>query len=225
MCRENKIYLIEDAAQAIGSKYKGRYLGTFGDVGCFSLAISKTISSGQGGFCVTNNPDIYLELKKIRVHGQLDLMNPSWSHFGLNLRFNDLQASIALDQLRYLEKRIDQQNIYRNYLQQQTKDLDYFDFIPLNTQEGEAGPYFDVKTDNLITLKKYLLDHGIETKRFYPSITTSNYLKIENREEIVNAHFWFNHGLILPSGPNLNLKQLNFIIDKLIEFQPHSIRK
>ena len=52
ICKDNKLYIIEDAAEAFGSKLNGKFLGTFGDVGCFSFFGNKTISTGEGGCCV-----------------------------------------------------------------------------------------------------------------------------------------------------------------------------
>jgi dTDP-4-amino-4,6-dideoxygalactose transaminase len=219
MCRETGVTLIEDAAQALGSVAGGKFLGTFGDIGCFSLAVSKTISSGQGGFCVTNNEILYRNLKRIRIHGQDDLSNPNWTSFGLNLRYSDILASIALEQLEFLSSRIIEQNKVREFLIEATRKFNFIHFLPMRTNENESGPYNDAKVTNLLSLKNFLLNNGIETKRYYPSITTANYLKIQNRKEILNAHYWYQHGLIFPSGPSLNSPQLDYILEKLAEFE------
>ena len=57
-CKENKIFLIEDAAQSMGCAPNGKALGTYGDIGCFSLSTLKIISSGQGGYLLTNNDEL-----------------------------------------------------------------------------------------------------------------------------------------------------------------------
>lgn len=58
LCEEHKIYLIEDSAQSLGSRYKGKHLGTFGDIGSFSFSSPKIISTGQGGCLITNNKEL-----------------------------------------------------------------------------------------------------------------------------------------------------------------------
>merc|ERR1712100_628208 len=69
ICKSNKLFLVEDAAQALMSLHEGKYLGTYGDIGCFSLSMAKLISTGQGGFLATNSSAICEQAKKIRIHG------------------------------------------------------------------------------------------------------------------------------------------------------------
>jgi dTDP-4-amino-4,6-dideoxygalactose transaminase len=218
MCRTNGTFLIEDAAQAIGSNINGKLLGTFSDIGCFSLAISKTISSGQGGFCVTNNEKLYQKLRKLRIHGQVNLAKPSWSGFGLNLRYSDFQAALALNQINFLDSRINYQTKCRNKLIELTSNLNFLRILAMRQEIGESGPYIDSRVEDVENLKNFLYEFGIETKRFYPSVSTAHYLRIENRNEIINAHEWFNHGLILPSGPALKESQLDQLVEKLNDF-------
>ncbi len=101
------IVLIEDAAQAPGARADGRFAGTLGDIGVFSLNYHKTIHSGEGGVAVTNNPVLAERLQMIRNHGEAvvkargteDLVNM----VGFNYRMTEIEAAIALQQLRKLE--------------------------------------------------------------------------------------------------------------------------
>jgi len=101
-----KLHIIEDAAQALFSQSEDKFQGTEAELGCFSLSVAKLIPTGQGGFVVTKDKDIYKELKKIRTHGVDDLMQCMFTRFGLNFRFTDLQASLGLNQLQKIEKKI-----------------------------------------------------------------------------------------------------------------------
>lgn len=213
VCSENGIYLIEDAAQAIGSKGDGRFLGTIGDIGCFSLAISKTVSSGQGGFCVTNNPNFYQKLLSLRTHGTNNTFDPTWSEHGMNFRYTDPQAAIALDQFKKLQTRIDQQQIYRQFYAENFQNLKSVRINSIDHESRQCGPYFDAWTRNGAEVKSLLKDVGVESRRYYPPIVSANYLRIENRSEIVNAIFWHEHGLVLPSGPNLSTNQLDYVTE------------
>jgi dTDP-4-amino-4,6-dideoxygalactose transaminase len=217
ICATEGIFLIEDAAQAIGSKSGKQFLGTFGDIGCFSLAISKTVSSGQGGFCVTNNPILYEKLVHLRTHGVGNVFEPTWSNFGMNFRYTDPQASIALNQLTKLESRIKKQHENRFIYTDTLKHLRDVKFLQMNMSEGESGPYFDAWTHNGAEVAETMKKLGVECRRFYPSIASANYLNVSNRDEIVNAVKWHEHGIVFPSGPELTLNQLTQVTETVIQ--------
>jgi perosamine synthetase len=112
ICRINKIPLIEDAAQVPGTKYKGKYLGTFGDLGVFSFNEPKNIMTGEGGMIVTNNKQYAIKSRLIRNHGE-SLLNKDdkdslvQNSIGYNFRLTELQAAIGCAQvkkLNYLNK-------------------------------------------------------------------------------------------------------------------------
>lgn len=115
----HKIYVIEDAAQAPGAKYKGKYAGTLGDIGVFSLNYHKHIHCGEGGIVVTNDDDLALKLRLSMNHAEAVINDfamkekLSWSDgkndftglklmAGMNLRMTELQAAIAREQLKKL---------------------------------------------------------------------------------------------------------------------------
>ncbi|MBF0244138.1 MAG: DegT/DnrJ/EryC1/StrS family aminotransferase [Planctomycetes bacterium] len=107
ICRPRNIRIIEDCAQAHGAKYKGRYVGTIGDVGVFSLNVNKTIQCGEGAVCTTNDESLRERLALIRNHaenvagpaGIADLTNL----IGFNYRLTEVQAAIAIEQLKKLD--------------------------------------------------------------------------------------------------------------------------
>ena len=70
LARKYNLYVIEDCAQAHGAMYKDKFVGTFGDIGVFSLNVNKSIQTGEGGVCVTNNKEIAYRLQLIRNHGE-----------------------------------------------------------------------------------------------------------------------------------------------------------
>ncbi len=218
-CRNLGVIVIEDSAQAIGSKIDNQFLGTFGDIGCFSLSVTKTVSAGQGGFCVTNSETIFNKLKSMRVHGTRDLLKPEWEKFGMNFRFTDIQAAIALSQLKLIKEKINQQNETRREYSRNIDHLTEMKIIEMKDNFGESGPYFDLFVRDANRASEYYLNNGIQTRQFYPPISTAKYLRIENRNETPNADYWFNHGLILPSGPALRVDQLDFVIEKTLELR------
>ena len=140
------IKILEDAAQALGSKdKKGNFLGTKGDIGCFSLSVAKVISTGQGGFVVTKDDETAFKLRKIRTHGvENTIQVDSWVMPGFNFRFTDILASIGIVQMGLLDKRIKRireiQQLYSAGLQ----NLQSVKLIP-NSQNA-IGPYSEVRS-------------------------------------------------------------------------------
>ena len=102
LTRERGIFVIEDAAQSIGSEYKGRRAGSIGDVGCFSFFPSKNLGGyGDGGMVTTNDPEIRERLAALRVHGSKKKYYHEW--VGINSRLDALQAAVLRVKFRYLD--------------------------------------------------------------------------------------------------------------------------
>lgn len=115
---ENDLVVIEDAAQAAGAKYKGKYAGTLADIGVFSLNVHKIIQSGEGGVVVTDNENYAERLQLIRNHGEAVVeakgVNNLVNLVGFNFRMGELEAAVAFEQLKkldvFLKHRIDSAN-------------------------------------------------------------------------------------------------------------------
>ena len=99
-CKVNNYYLIEDAAQSLGCRINGKNLGTFGDIGCYSLSSPKIISTGQGGILVTNNDKLANKIKMIKNFGRKESGKDDFITFGVNLKYTDIQAVIGIEQLK-----------------------------------------------------------------------------------------------------------------------------
>ena len=108
IAKKHNLKIIEDCAQAHGCLYKGKLVGTFGDIGVFSLNVNKTIQTGEGGVCITNNDKISYRLKLIRNHGEAVVGPAKYSNItniaGYNYRMTEIIAAVASTQLKKLKK-------------------------------------------------------------------------------------------------------------------------
>lgn len=115
ICEKHGLILIEDAAHAIGTKYKGRPVGSIADMTCFSFHPVKTVTAGEGGAITTNEEQLYRRLMRVRTHGitrnREEMVHPTdalWYNeqveLGYNYRMTDFQAALLLSQLCKLPK-------------------------------------------------------------------------------------------------------------------------
>lgn len=115
ICEEHNLIFIEDAAHAIGTKYKGQPVGSIADMTCFSFHPVKTVTSGEGGAITTNDEQLYRRLMRVRTHGitrsQDEMVHPTdarWYNeqveLGYNYRMTDFQAALLLSQLNKLPR-------------------------------------------------------------------------------------------------------------------------
>lgn len=167
LCKKYNLKLIEDAACAAGSSYKGKKIGAHSEIVCFSFHPRKVITTGEGGMITTSNEEYYNRLKLLRQHGM-----PAKDRIGLgyNYRMTDIQASIGIKQLEKLEMIVEQRRkIALRYIEE-LKDIDCIR-LPVE-KEGYISNYQSfsiyikknspVKRDDLI---QKLFDEGISTQK------------------------------------------------------------
>ena len=166
IAKKHGLKVIEDAAQSVGSKYKGRLSGSIGDVGCFSTHPLKNLNAcGDGGFLTTNNESVYNNSKLYRNHGMAD--RNIVDHFSSVTRMDNLQAAILnyrLDKLKVVtQKRRNNAKLYFDGINKQSL------FIP-EEKDSEYNVYhtFVIQTKYRDELKEYLSKHEIDTAIHYP---------------------------------------------------------
>lgn len=213
-----KLKVIEDAAQALGSKdLSGAFLGTKSLAGCFSLSVAKVISSGQGGFIVSNDDEFALQLRLMRTHGVENVVEPgNWNRPGFNFRFTDVLASIGIEQFKKLDSRLNRlRQIHQKY-EDGLVSISGINLINVRVSQGEVGPYIEVLCEDRQALIEHLTNFGIETRTFYPDLDNAEYLNQIGGN--VNSKKFSREGLCLPSGPSLTDAQVDFVIKALSNF-------
>jgi perosamine synthetase len=218
ICDENDLFLIEDCAESIGSKYKGALTGTFGDISTFSFYGNKTITTGEGGMLITN--DTTLADRAVHFRGQgLAKYREYWHDVvGYNFRMTNICAAIGLGQLARIDETIDKKRkIAEHYLSKLSK------FVEVHAEEKNSFHSYWMITiltktvEERDPLREHLKKYGIETRpAFYPVHTMPMYS--ERFAKHMNAESIGWRGINLPSYPTLKNEDLDYITNKIVEY-------
>ena len=212
-CKSKNLFLIEDAAQSLGSKFNKKYLGSFGDASAFSFSPPKIITTGQGGIVVTNKLSINNLIKKFKDHGRLN-KNDYHSMVGYNFKFTDVLAALGNSQFSQLKSRITKTKQIHNWYIENLKDSKYVK-IPFSSSDTHLW-YFDILTKKRTSLISYLYKYGIQTRPFYKPLNI--HPPYQTKSNFTNSSEISKLGLYLPSSVNLNYEQVEFICKKINSF-------
>jgi perosamine synthetase len=199
IAKEYGLRVVEDAAQAYYSNSADGYLGTIGDAGCFSLGVTKMISTGQGGMIATNDEQIYEQLQRVRNHGVIGSKPEPYTQLACNFKFNDLLASIGRVQLSRVEERVQYlKELYHVYCTG-LADLPFIDIVPVDVEAGEVPLWIEVACDESDQMIEYLDAHQVGTYKPLYSICRSPHLNCDG--DFPNSQRQNGLIFILPCGP------------------------
>lgn len=207
IAKKNNLYVVEDAAQSLGSTFKGKHSGTFFDLGCYSLYPGKVVTSGEGGIIVTNNRKLYDKLLMIRNHGMIHGYDSKV--FGLNLRLPEISAAIGKIQIKKIKNFIKLRTRNANQLSKLVSDLNIQ--IPIE-RKGEKVNWslYTVAIKNRNKILKKLHSKGIGAAVYYP-IPVHKIPSYKTKTKLVNTEWAANHVLSLPIHPKVTTKNIHFI--------------
>ena len=207
-CKDNQIKIIEDAAQSLGCFHEGKHVGTFGDIGSFSFSMPKIITTGQVGALITDDAQLNRNIELVKNFGRESAGVDKHIFFGVNFKFTDLQAVIGIEQMKKVPERVILKK--KNYallklLLSEVKQVKFID------THDDVTPWFnDIIVDDAPNLQAYLKEHNIGSRPFYPALhTQAPYF--QNDKRFVNASFFAEHGLWLPSYSQLSEEELTAI--------------
>jgi perosamine synthetase len=215
-----KIFIIEDAAEMIGQKYKNKICGSFGDISIFSFYANKHITTGEGGMILTNSKEINDKCLSFRnlCFGKKNRFNHE--DIGWNYRMTNMQAALGLSQLKrlnlILKKKIQIGKWYHKYL----KKNENFYIQPLKNKFSKnifwvfgilLKKNFINKTKNFT---EYLKKKKIETRPFFWSMHLQKILKINIKKKLFkNSEYLSKNGIYLPSGISLTRLEIKYVCD------------
>jgi len=207
IAKKNNLKIIEDAAQSLGSTYKGKHTGTFSEMGCFSLYPGKVMTAGEGGFIATNNNQLKEKLRMIRNHGMLHGYDTRI--FGLNLRLPEISAAIAKVQIKKLPNFLKKRRKNSKILSELLSNIEIK--IPKERKYEKVNWYlFTIATKKRDRLQKKLNSMGIGATTYYPTPIhkTPFYQK---KIKLSNTDWASSHVISLPIHPLVNTKNLEQI--------------
>jgi dTDP-4-amino-4,6-dideoxygalactose transaminase len=210
--------VIEDAAQGLFSRKGGKFLGTFGAMGCFSFGMTKIASTGQGGAVVTDDKTHYERLRSLRNHGVRDIVSHEYLESGGNFKFNDLLAGIGLGQIRRWREKVERCNaVYRAYCRGLAEVPDVR-VLKVDVDAGECALWTEITVDSRDRLAAALADRGIQTRRFLPCLHSAPHLAAD--AHFPNSRRFDAAGLVLPSGPDQPIANVERTVEAIRAIAP-----
>ncbi len=230
IAKKHNIYIIEDAAEAIGAEYKERKAGTFGDIGVFSFNATKLTNAGQGGVITTNKKYFFEKCKLYSHHGINKKPGAKyyWSNvIGYNYNWTNIQAALGLAQLGRLEELLQKKKEIFNWYQKNLKDVKG---VWLNTTSKHVKNTYwliNIILDKPYKIKKEIIQkefikYNIDARPFfYPISSMPPYKKYCKNKNIIklnpNSYNISPYGISLPSGINLTETDVKYVCDCFIE--------
>jgi dTDP-4-amino-4,6-dideoxygalactose transaminase len=218
LCREHDVTLIEDAAESLGTLYKGKYTGTFGDYGIFSFNGNKIITTSGGGMLVSNNEE---RIKKVRfwsTQSRDPARHYQHSELGYNYRMSNIIAGIGRGQLKVLDKRIQKKKYIFEYYKRELEQLDGVKMMPIN-EWNEPNYWLSCLTLNgkvkPIDIIEALEADNIESRPIWKPMHMQPFYKDCDYIGGDVSNKIFENGICLPSDTKMTDRDLERVIESI----------
>ncbi|RLI93726.1 MAG: aminotransferase DegT [Candidatus Altiarchaeales archaeon] len=217
--KEYQIYLVEDCAQAHGAEFRGKRVGSFGNISCFSFYPTKNMTTGEGGMILTNDKEIAEKCRLYINHG----MSERYKHetVGFNYRMTNIQAVIGLCQLEKLDKLNSKRIENASFLSENLSELEWL-LIPI-VPRGYKHVFnqYTIKVSDRNSFVRYLSKNEIGYGIYYPKTICNQplYRKLNLYERFSVAERIAKMVVSLPVHPSLSTNDLDYICGKIKEFE------
>ncbi len=245
IAKKFKLIILEDSCESLFTRYKGKFVGTFGDISAFSTYAVSQLSTGIGGFICTNRGDlaayarslinhgrdnIYISIDDDKVDSKDKLARVIEGRFrfgdiGYNYKATEFEAALGLAQLKNWKESVKKRKANGFYLTQGLKDLSSYLMLSKTRKWGEHTYLFYpvIIIDRSVNRRKLVLfleENMIETRYLFPTISQPIYKEFfgERQSDYPNAKYLSENGFFIGSHTGLAKKDLDFIIHKFHEF-------
>jgi dTDP-4-amino-4,6-dideoxygalactose transaminase len=215
LCKKYNVTLIEDAAESLGTTYKGKYTGTFGDYGIFSFNGNKIITTSGGGMLVSNNQERIEKVRFWSTQARDKARHYEHSELGFNYRMSNVVAGVGRGQLKVLDQRVAKKQYIYDYYKKHLKDIKDIEFMPINdwnspncwltsiVLKGKVRP---------INIIEALEKENIESRPIWKPMHVQPFFEKYDYVGENVGEFIFKNGICLPSDTKITDDQLNVII-------------
>lgn len=221
IAKNNNLLVIEDCAEALGSRYENLPVGLFGDAATFSFFGNKTITTGEGGMVVFKDDSVAIIARQLRDHGMSKEKRYWQEVVGFNYRLTNLQAAVGVAQMErldfFVQRKRDISKKYNDIL----KSIDYL-ILPKDCNEFYNSFWlytFFIKPNpkfNRDSLIKFLGDKGVEARRvFYPLNQMPPYIDYSDKEPYEVSNFFSENGLSLSTSYSLSDNDIEYICSSI----------
>jgi perosamine synthetase len=229
ICKDNNLFLVEDTAEAIGLNYKDTLCGSHGIVSTFSFYPNKHITTGEGGMVITNEPEIYNKLLKLRNLCFDNKKRFFHNEIGWNLRMTNLQAAMGIGQLESLKENVIRKRQIGQRYHKNLSDLKNFN-LPLKSLSYSENIYwvFGLVMKNNIEKAEIIINHlkkkNIGSRPFFYPLHKQPVLSkfeinknLNEANEFLNANYISEYGFYIPSGLGLLNEEIDYVSEVILE--------
>lgn len=230
LAQKNNLFVVEDAAHAPDSEYKGNKLGTIGDIGCFSFFSNKNITCAEGGMLVTNNNEYAKKAKLFRAHGMTSLSyERAKGHttkydvveLGYNYRMDDIRGALALSQLKKMKADVAKRKRLRQIYLEKLENIDGI-IIPYKNNPYKSSNYVfpivlkNSNAENRDSVRKKLGEAGIQTSIHYPAVHRFSIYE-KRKTNLPITEYVTDNEITLPMFYNLSKDDIRYISNSLYQ--------
>jgi len=216
---KHDLFLVEDCAEAFGSLYNNRHVGTFGDIATYSFYGNKTITTGEGGMVVTNDQTLYERAVSYKGQGLAKYREYWHDIIGYNFRMTNICAAIGLAQLEQTEQILARKRQIADWYREELAGLP----VAMHGESSDVRHSYwmcSILVNNAALrdpVRNHLAEKGIETRPlFYPVHTMPMYSSKYQRHPVAENLGW--RGINLPSWPGLSAEQVKYVCRQLHEY-------
>lgn len=222
LAEDSRLFLVEDAAEAHGAKYKGQKVGSFGNAGMFSFTPTKNITTGEGGMITTNDSKLAENLRLLKNHGQIAQYNHIM--LGYNYRMTEMQGAMGIEQLKKLPDIILKKQKNQEYVSKKISQINGIEPPFVASDRNHVYMIYTIKIDKQILgigrdqFSTKLNEKGIASKIYFPPVHIQKlYKDLKYNISLPVTEEVHNKILSLPCYSKLNIDELDYIITTINE--------